>query len=51
MQSGARQWRTDCECLEGTARSRDSQHWERQHSEVTSENLAYFVGEDRLPGR
>ncbi|MDG5778946.1 hypothetical protein VB773_01370 [Haloarculaceae archaeon H-GB2-1] len=46
--SGARQWRVDCECVPEVAEQRDSQKWQRMHSQVSKRNATYFISEDRL---
>lgn len=47
-QSGARQWRHPCDCAPEVAEERDSQPWERMHSQVSQANAEYFIAEDRL---
>lgn len=44
IRSGATQWRHDCTCAE----ARQSQPWERMHSEVSRANAQYFVEGDRV---
>lgn len=46
--SGARQWRHRCDCHPEVAEERHSQHWERMHSEVSYNNKAYFISENRV---
>ncbi|KAA9399692.1 hypothetical protein [Haloarcula sp. CBA1129] len=47
-QSGARQWRVECDCIPEVAEARDTQHWERMHSQVSKANAGHFVSENRL---
>lgn len=46
--SGARQWRVECECRPELAEARDTQEWERMHSQVSQANAKFFISEDRL---
>lgn len=47
-QSGATQWRYDCDCAEAVAEERHTQQWQRMHSQVSKANAKYFIEEDRL---
>lgn len=48
VRSGATQWRHDCDCHPDLAEARDSQHWERIHSEVSKANAEFFIKESRV---
>lgn len=48
VHSGARQWRHECDCAPDVAAERETQEWERMHSQVSEANAEHFVSEERL---